>query len=98
MKKNELFFPSSDKKTNIHMVMWEPDEEVLGVVNIVHGVTEHIMRYEEFAQYLTNRGVAVVGIDLLGHGLSTNNGAKLLPKESLNTTNSFSLLLLELLI
>lgn len=76
MKKNELFFPSADKKTNIHMVMWEPDDEVLGVVNIVHGVTEHIMRYEEFAQFLTSRGIAVVGIDLLGHGLSTNNGAK----------------------
>ena len=76
MKKNELFFPSSDKQTNIHMVMWEPDEEVLGVVEVVHGVTEHIMRYEELAEYFTSRGIAVVGIDLLGHGLSTNNGAK----------------------
>lgn len=76
MKKNELFFPSADKMTNIHMVMWEPDDEVLGVVNIVHGVTEHIMRYENFAQFLTNHGIAVVGIDLLGHGLSTNNGTK----------------------
>lgn len=76
MKKNELFFPSADKQTNIHMVMWEPDKEVLGVIEIVHGVTEHIMRYEEMANYLTNKGIAVVGIDLLGHGLSTNNGMK----------------------
>lgn len=76
MIKNELFFPSSDKQTNIHMVIWEPDDEVLGVVEIVHGVTEHIMRYEEFAEYLNSKGIAVVGIDLLGHGLSTNNGAK----------------------
>lgn len=78
MKKNELFFPSSDKQTNIHMVMWEPDEEVLGVIQVVHGVTEHIMRYEELAYYFTNRGIAVVGIDLLGHGLSTNNGQKVM--------------------
>lgn len=78
MKKSELFFPSKDKKTNIHMVIWEPDNEVLGVIEVVHGVTEHIMRYEEMAYYFTNRNVAVVGIDLLGHGLSTNNGNKVM--------------------
>lgn len=78
MKKNELFFPSKDKKTNIHMVIWEPDNEVLGVIEVVHGVTEHIMRYEEMAYYFTNRGIAVVGIDLLGHGLSTDNGNKVM--------------------
>lgn len=78
MKKNELFFPSSDKQTNIHMVIWEPDDEVLGVIQVVHGITEHIMRYEEFAKYYTSNGIAVVGIDLLGHGLSTNNGNKIM--------------------
>jgi alpha-beta hydrolase superfamily lysophospholipase len=78
MRKNELFFPSADKQTNIHMVMWEPDEEVLGVLQIVHGITEHIMKYEEMAMYYTERGIAVVGIDLLGHGLSTNNGNKVM--------------------
>lgn len=76
MRRNELFFPSADKQTNIHMIMWEPDGEVLGVIQVVHGITEHIMRYEEMAYYFTNRGIAVVGIDLLGHGLSTNNGQK----------------------
>ena len=74
MKKNELFFPSADKMTNIHMVMWEPDDEVLGVVNIVHGVTEHIMRYEEMAYFFTNRGIAVVGIDLLLLGIFKYGG------------------------
>lgn len=76
MKKNELFFPSVDRQTNIHMVMWEPENKVLGVLQIVHGVTEHIMRYEELASFLTDKGIAVVGIDLLGHGMSTNNGNK----------------------
>ncbi len=78
MKKSELFYPSFDKQTNIHMVIWEPDNEVLGVIQIVHGVTEHIMRYEEMAKYYTDKGIAVVGIDLLGHGLSTNNGQKVM--------------------
>lgn len=76
MKKNELFFLSADNKTNIHMVIWEPENKPVGVVQIVHGVTEHIMRYEEMADFFTDRDVAVVGIDLLGHGLSTNNGEK----------------------
>ncbi len=76
MKKNELFFLSKDNQTNIHMVIWEPDTRVYGVIQVVHGVTEHIMRYEEFANYMNKGGIAVVGIDLIGHGLSTNNGAK----------------------
>ena len=75
MKKSELFFLSKDNQTNIHMVIWEPDNKVYGVIQVVHGVTEHIMRYEEFANYLNKGGIAVVGIDLIGHGLSTNNGA-----------------------
>lgn len=74
MKKSELFYPSSNGTANIHMVIWEPDDDVLGVIQVVHGITEHIMRYEEFADFFTTRGIAVVGIDLLGHGLSTNNG------------------------
>lgn len=76
MKKNELFFKSSDGFTNIYRVIWEPDDKVKGVIQIVHGMMEHIMRYEELARFFTNKGIAVVGIDLLGHGLSTNNGNK----------------------
>ena len=76
MKKNELFFLSQDGKTNIHMVIWEPEDKIYGVIQLVHGVTEHIMRYEEFASYLNKGGIAVVGIDLIGHGLSTDNGNK----------------------
>ena len=78
MIKNELFFPSSDKQTNIHMVIWEPEGEVLGVIQVVHGITEHIMRYEDIASYFTKKGISVVGIDLIGHGLSTNNGQKVM--------------------
>ena len=78
MKKNEFFFRSSDNLTNIHVVIWEPENTVQAVVQITHGVTEHIMRYEELANYFTNKGIAVVGIDLLGHGLSTNNGNKVM--------------------
>lgn len=76
MSKNELFFQSNDKLTNIHMVTWVPDGEVLGIVHVIHGVSEHIDRYDEFAKFLNSKGILVVGIDLLGHGMSTNNGNK----------------------
>lgn len=76
MSKNELFFQSNDNMTNVHMITWEPDSEVLGIVQINHGVSEHIDRYDEFAKFLNSKGILVVGIDLLGHGMSTNNGNK----------------------
>lgn len=72
----ELSFLSSDNQTNIHMIMWEPDMEVKLILHIIHGVTENIMRYEELARFLNERGILVVGTDLLGHGLSTDNGNK----------------------
>ena len=76
MSKNELFFQSSDGVTNIHMVTWEPDGDVLGIVQVNHGISEHVTRYEEFAHYLNSKGILVTGIDYLGHGMSTNNGNK----------------------
>ena len=76
MSKNELFFQSNDGVTNVHMVTWEPDGEVLGIIQINHGVCEHIGRYEEFARFLNSKGILVVGIDYIGHGMSTNNGNK----------------------
>ena len=56
------------------MVEFVPDTQVIGIIQVIHGVTEHIMRYKDFAEYFTGIGYLVVGIDLIGHGLSTNNG------------------------
>ena len=39
-----------------------------GVVQLVHGMQEHIGRYEEFAKFLASNGYIVVGHDHLGHG------------------------------
>ena len=69
-------FLSADRETTIHMVTWKPTGTIKGVIQIVHGITENIMRYNEMAEYFNNQGYLIVGIDLLGHGLSTNNGKK----------------------
>ena len=75
MVRNEFTFPSADGKTAIHAVEWLPDGPVTAVLQIAHGVSEFILRYEPFAEWLTDRGFAVVGHDHLGHGDSVAPGA-----------------------
>ena len=75
MVKHEFTFPSADSKTNIHAVSWLPDGTPVAVLQIAHGISEYVLRYEPFAQYLTEQGFAVVGNDHIGHGLSVAEGA-----------------------
>ena len=49
-------------------ILWLPEGEVTAVLQITHGMTEHMGRYETFAAGLTARGIAVAGFDLRGHG------------------------------
>jgi len=87
MVRNEFTFPSADGKTAIHAVEWLPESEIVAVLQIVHGVSEYILRYEPFAEYLAQRGFVVIGHDHLGHGDSVAEGAPRLyfgPKGSWN--------------
>ncbi|MEY8337262.1 alpha/beta hydrolase [Lachnospiraceae bacterium 62-35] len=59
---------SSDGKSRLHVVIWKPLKEIRGVLQISHGMIEHIRRYDEFARYMTRHGIAVIGHDHLGHG------------------------------
>ena len=68
--RKEVFIPSSDEKTKLHGYVWTPEGEVIAVVQLVHGMEEHIGRYDEFACVLAKHGYAVVGHDHLGHGQS----------------------------
>ncbi|MDD3126181.1 MAG: alpha/beta hydrolase [Candidatus Izemoplasmatales bacterium] len=59
-------------KNNIHVYLYEPTSKPYkGVVQIIHGASEHFARYGLFAEFLTTNGYAVIGSDILGHGLST---------------------------
>ena len=75
MLQREFTFPSSDGKTDLHAVDWVPDSPVRAVLQISHGVSEYILRYQALASFLTERGIAVAGHDHLGHGTSVSPGA-----------------------
>ncbi len=75
MKKEDFYFDSRDNHSRIHAVRWTPDVgNVVAVVQIVHGMSEYVERYEEVAAFLTERGFVVTGDDHLGHGKSVPEG------------------------
>ncbi len=55
--------------THLNVRRWEPAGS-RGTLLIVHGLGEHIGRYDAVARWLAARGFAVVGHDLRGHGRS----------------------------
>ena len=68
MTTQDFTFPSADGAHQIHARLWLPEGRPRGVVQLVHGVAEHVGRYEDFARFLTDHGFAVGGEDHLGHG------------------------------
>ena len=70
----EEFYLASNGAGRIHCGLWLPEGEPRAVVQIIHGIAEHIGRYEHFARFLTQRGFAVCADDHMGHGLSVENG------------------------
>ena len=65
----EFYFKSSSGE-KIAAKKWRNEEikKYRGVVQLVHGMTEHIGEYEEFAKMIADNGYIVVGHDQLGHG------------------------------
>ena len=68
--REEFYYDSCDGKTKIRALKWKPDKEPVAVFQIVHGMAEHIERYDGFAGYLANKGYIVVANDHIGHGKS----------------------------
>ena len=75
--KQELYSPSVDGVHQLHTIYWVPEGDVKAVLQIVHGMAEHMERYDEFARFLCRRGVAVVGHSHLGHGLTAKDAEEL---------------------
>ena len=58
----------------IHAYRWEPDAPPRGIVQLTHGMGEHLLRYGELADALTARGFLVLGQDHRGHGATIGTG------------------------
>ena len=49
---------------------WDPSGTPRGIVQLTHGMGEHLLRYESLAAALTQAGYVVIGQDHRGHGAS----------------------------
>ena len=74
MKREDFEYDSRDGRTKLHGVRWIPDESPRCILQIVHGMAEHVERYEDFAEYLCKKGILVTAEDHLGHGKSVVDG------------------------
>lgn len=66
----EFYFDSSTLTNRIYAKKCLPDGEPKAVVQITHGIAEHIERYAEFMVFLAENGYVAVANDHLGHGKS----------------------------
>lgn len=77
--KKEFGFPSVSGLCDIHAASFLPEDKdsVKAVIQIAHGMAEHLERYEAFADVLCGNGFAVYISDHLGHGASVKNDEEL---------------------
>ncbi len=75
--KQSFTAPSCDGIHTLRGVVYLPRGEICGYVHVVHGMTEHIGRYDRLMTDLCERGYLTFGYDHLGHGATAENDAEL---------------------
>lgn len=71
---HSFYFPSSDGQHQCFAREWIPLGQPRAILQIVHGIAEHIGRYDHVARYLAGQGILVCGEDHLGHGKTAREG------------------------
>lgn len=61
--------PSTNGRDKLHVYLWEPAAPK-AVLQLSHGMCEHLGRYDDFACWLVNHDILVIGNDHLGHGMT----------------------------
>lgn len=74
---SDFYFRSSTARNTIRARKCVPDSTPRAVVQIVHGIAEHIERYDDFMRFLAENGIVAVGDDHLGHGKSVTESDEL---------------------
>lgn len=69
MNRTDVSFEASDGK-KIQTYQWKNNDNphAKAIIQIAHGMAEHVLRYEDFANFLTENGFIVYGNDHRGHG------------------------------
>lgn len=66
--KKEVYLKSTDRKNQLHVIVWEPNGDIKAMMQISHGMIEYVERYDAFAEFFNEKGILVIGNDHLGHG------------------------------
>ena len=63
MIKTYTSIPSVNENTILNVIIFAPnnEEDIKGMIQVCHGMTEHMDRYNKFAEYFTARGYVVLG-------------------------------------
>lgn len=65
---------SATGEGELYVKVWQCDGAPKAAVQLIHGMAEHIERYDRFARALAAQGMLVVGYDQAGHGKSIPKG------------------------
>ena len=70
--RREFTFSAKGDGHPLYGCVWTADGFIKykGIIQIAHGMEEHILRYEKFAAFLAKQGFIVCGNDHTGHGRS----------------------------
>ncbi|MUK89195.1 alpha/beta fold hydrolase [Ornithinibacillus sp. L9] len=65
----DSFWLTTDDQTEIYLEKWyDPTIAPKAIVQLAHGMVEHIRRYDDFANFLLEHQIFVYGNDHRGHG------------------------------
>lgn len=77
VEKKIFSVPSSDGINNLSGVVYLPDGDIKGFFHVVHGMTEHMARYDKFLTDMASEGWISFGYDHLGHGKTVQSDSDL---------------------
>jgi len=73
----DSFQISSTDHVQVQAYVWKPEMKAVAVLQIVHGMQEHARRYDHFARWMNDHGIAVYADDHIGHGMSAKTNEEL---------------------
>lgn len=70
-----VFLESFDS-TRLCCYLWDDVKDPKGVVQLSHGMSEYLLRYDRFAKFLNANGYIAFGDDHRGHGLTASDDTR----------------------